>query len=198
VLARAAELTCAHYLPVARATALMTSMLGVQVSAGFTAGVRARAARLLEMTFLPRVRDLLRQAGVLHADETPGRADGGLSYVHVACTEFLTVMHTGGRGKADIDAGQVLPGYTGTIVRDGYAGYTHLIDAHHAWCGAHYPDLRIIRTSARSVLVGGGARAGVVGIITALRGTRAAGRGAGSGRGCWSAGWSGSALALSA
>ena len=32
---------------------------------------------------------------------------------------------------------QVLPGYTGTIVRDGYAGYIHLIDAHHAWCGAH-------------------------------------------------------------
>jgi transposase len=31
----------------------------------------------------------------------------------------------------------VLPGYTGTIVRDGYTGYQHLIDAHHAWCGAH-------------------------------------------------------------
>ncbi len=137
VLARAAELTCAHYLPVARATALLSSLLGVQVSTGFTAGVRARAARLLEMTFLPRVRELLRQVGVLHADETPGRADGGLSYVHVACTEFLTVMHTGGRSKTDIDAGAVLPGYTGTIVRDGYAGYTHLIDAHHAWCGGH-------------------------------------------------------------
>jgi len=26
---------------------------------------------------------------------------------------------------------------TGTIVRDGYAGYTHLTDALHAWCGAH-------------------------------------------------------------
>jgi hypothetical protein len=30
-------------------------------------------------------------------------------------------MHTGGRSKDDIDAGGVLPGYTGTIVRDGYA-----------------------------------------------------------------------------
>jgi hypothetical protein len=34
------------------------------------------------------------------------------------------------------------------IVRDGYAGYTHLTDALHAWCAAHYPDLRIIPTSA--------------------------------------------------
>lgn len=137
VLARAAELLCGHYLPVARAAALMGSMLGVEVSTGFMAGVRGRAARLLEASFLPRVRELLRQAGVLHVDETPARADGGLEYVHVASTEFLTAMHTGGRSKADIDAGGVLPGYTGTIVRDGYAGYVHLIDAHHAWCGAH-------------------------------------------------------------
>ncbi len=139
VLARAAELLCGHYLPVARATALMGSMLGISVSTGFMAGVRGRAARLVEASFLPRVRDLLRQAAVLHVDETPARADGGLEYVYVACTEFLTAMHTGGRSKADIDAGQVLPGYLGTIVRDGYAGYVHLIDAHHAWCGAHYP-----------------------------------------------------------
>jgi transposase len=139
VLARAAELLCGHYLPVARATRLMVSMLGVEVSTGFMAGVRSRAARLLEATFLPRVRDLLRQVGVLHVDETPARADGGLRYVHVASTEFLTAMHTGGRSKTDIDAGQILPGYSGTIVRDGYAGYTHLIDAHHAWCGAHLP-----------------------------------------------------------
>jgi transposase len=143
VLARAAELVCAHYLPVARAARLMRSMLGVAVSVGFMASVRPRAARMLEQTFLPRVRQLLHQAGVLHVDETPGRVAGGLEYVHVAATEFLTVLHTGGRSKADIDAGGVLPGYAGTIVRDGYAGYAHLIEAHHAWCGAHLlRDLR--------------------------------------------------------
>ncbi len=85
---------------------------------------------------------------LLPADETPGRAGGGLEYVHVAATEFLTVMHTGGRAKTDIDAGGVLDGYAGTIVRDGYAGYTHLIDAHHAWCGAHLlRDLRAFHTA---------------------------------------------------
>ena len=148
VLARAAELLCAHYLPVARATALMASLLGGAVSVGFMATVRRRAAVLLEARFLPRVRQLLRQAGVLHADETPGRADGALRYVHVAATEFLTAMHTGGRAKTDIDAGGVLGGYAGTIVRDGYAGYTHLIEAHHAWCGAHLlRDLRAFHTA---------------------------------------------------
>jgi len=148
VLARAAELMCAHYLPVGRATALMESLLGVGPSTGFMAGVRARAARQLERRFMPRVRELLAGVGVLHVDETPGRAQGGLSYVHVACTEFLTAMHTAGRSKADIDAGGVLPGYTGTIVRDGYGGYTHLIEAHHAWCGAHLlRDLAAVHTT---------------------------------------------------
>lgn len=148
VLARAAELLCAHYLPVARASRLMASLLGVRVSTGFMAGVRHRAAVLLEQAFLPRVRALLRQVGVLHADETPGRAAGHLEYVHVASTEFLTAMHTGGRSKDDIDAGGVLPGYTGTIVRDGYAGYAHLVTAHHAWCGAHLlRDLRAVHTA---------------------------------------------------
>ena len=74
---------------------------------------------------------------MLYADETPARAAGHLHYVHVACTGFLTAMHTGDRTKEAIDAGGVLPGYAGTIVRDGYKGYEHLTDALHAWCGAH-------------------------------------------------------------
>jgi transposase len=86
---------------------------------------------------MDRVRELLREAGVLYADETPARGSGKLAYVHVACTEFLTALHTGGRSAQDIDAGGVLPGYAGTLVRDGYAGYDHLSDAVHAWCGAH-------------------------------------------------------------
>ena len=46
-------------------------------------------------------------------------------------------MHSGDRSADAIDAGGVLPGYAGVIVRDGYSGYAHLISALHAWCGAH-------------------------------------------------------------
>ena len=137
VLATAAELTCAHYLPIGRAATLLATLAGIGVPVEFVASVRARTARLLEAAFLPRVRELLTGVGVLHADETPARAAKGLSYVHIAATEWLTALHTGGRAKADIDNGGVLPEYAGTIVRDGYAGYTHLTDALHAWCGAH-------------------------------------------------------------
>ncbi len=136
VWAHAANLTCANHVPVGRAAGLCADLLGVGCSVGFVAGVRGRAAGLLG-PFMARVRWLLGQAVVVGVDETPGRAAGGLVYVHVACTRYLTHLHTGGRSADDIDAGGVLPGFTGTIVRDGYAGYAHLTDALHAWCGAH-------------------------------------------------------------
>lgn len=124
---------------------MLEALTGIDVSTGLLAGVRGRAARKLEKTFLPHVRALLAGAPVLHADETTGRAAGKLSYVHVACTEYLTVLHVGGRGSDDIDAGGVLPAFTGVLVRDGYVGYEHLTGALHAWCGAHLlRDLRSI------------------------------------------------------
>ena len=86
---------------------------------------------------MTRVRELLRAAPAVHADETPARAAAGTRYVHLACTRYLTCMHTGDRSADAIDAGGVLPGYAGVIVRDGYAGYGHLTDALHAWCGVH-------------------------------------------------------------
>lgn len=144
VCARAALLTCAHYLPVGRSRQLLEGLTTIDVSTGFLAGVRGRAARRLEKQFLGHMRKLLATAPVLHADETTGRAAAALSYVHVACTEYLTLMHVGGRSADDIDAGGVLTEFTGVLVRDGYAGYTHL-PAVHAWCAAHLlRDLRSI------------------------------------------------------
>ena len=95
---------------------------------------------------MARVRQLLHQAGLLHVDETPARVDGGLAYLHVACNSSYTAMHTGGRSSKDIDAGGVLVDFAGVIVRDGYAGYAHLVAAQHAWCTAHYADLRVMLT----------------------------------------------------
>jgi transposase len=143
-LARAALLTCAHYLPVGRARDLLEALTAISVSTGFLASIRGRAARRLEKKFLGCMQKLLAGAPLLHADETPGRAAGGLAYVHVACTEYLTLMHVGDRSAKTIDAGGVLSEFTGVLVRDGYAGYQHL-QAVHAWCGAHLlRDLRSI------------------------------------------------------
>jgi transposase len=145
VRARAAWLTCAHFLPVRRARRVLNALLGFTVSDGWVAGLRAQAARLLTDRFLPHVRALIAAAPVAHADETTARAASALRYLHVACTQFLTVMHIGDRGKDTIDAGGVWPTFTGILVRDGYAGYEHLDQIEHAWCGIHLVrDLRSV------------------------------------------------------
>jgi transposase len=136
--AQAANLVSGHHIPIYRATLLLCQLAGVAVSTGWMAGIRGRAAVLVEASgFTDRVRDLLKTAPAVHADETPARAAGGTRYLHLACTRYLTCMHTGDRSSAAIDAGGVLPGYAGVIVRDGYAGYGHLTSALHAWCAVH-------------------------------------------------------------
>ena len=136
--AQAANLVIGHHVPVYRATLLLCELAGIAVSTGWMASVRRKAAVLIEGSgFADRVRELMRSAPAIHADETPARTAGGLRYLHLACTAYLTLMHTGDRSADAIDAGGVLPGYAGIIVRDGYSGYAHLTDALHAWCGAH-------------------------------------------------------------
>lgn len=146
ITTRVADVVVGHHVPVHRSTVLVAELLGVQVSTGFAASLRGRAAAAIrDGGFLDAVRKLLATAPVVHADETFARADGTTAYVHVACTDHLTLMHTGDRSAATIDAGGVLPklGTGQVLVRDGYAGYTHLRDVAHAWCGAHLlRDLR--------------------------------------------------------
>ncbi|MFV2104929.1 IS66 family transposase, partial [Micromonospora sp. LOL_024] len=132
----------AQFLPCARVAGLLGDLCGAPVSTGFVYAVVTEAARRLG-PFTSHLAALLHVERVLHVDETPARVDGGFKYVHVACTPMLTSFHVGGRSKADIDADGVLPGFDGTIVRDGYAAYQHLSDAEHAWCEAHLiRDLR--------------------------------------------------------
>lgn len=138
VSAQAANLVSGHHIPVSRATLLLCQLAGIAVSTGWMAGIRGRAAGLVEASgFMECVRELLRSAPAVHADETPVRVAGGTRYLHLACTRYLTCMHSGSRSADDIDAGGVLPGYDGIIVRDGYAGYAHLTGALHAWCAVH-------------------------------------------------------------
>ena len=134
--ARMVYLRGAQFLPFGRATHALDVLCGLAVApATILAAVREAVDRL--GPFVDRVRVLLRAAAVLGADETPAWVDGGWKYVHVACTDRLTLLHAGSRSTADIDAGGVLAGFTGVLVRDGYAGYDHLDTATHAACGAH-------------------------------------------------------------
>lgn len=58
-------------------------------------------------------------------------------WLHVACTDFLTLLHLAPRSRVVADAGGVLPNCRGVLVHDSlslYAGYPHWF---HQLCGAH-------------------------------------------------------------
>jgi transposase len=63
---------------VGRAAVLLREMAGVAASTGWMAGIRGRAAALVaDSGFADRVRELLKMAPAVHADETPARAAAG-------------------------------------------------------------------------------------------------------------------------
>jgi transposase len=76
--AQAANLTAGHYIPVHRATLLLCQLAGVAVSTGWMAGIGGRAAGMVEASgFMTRVRELLKTASAVRADETrPARRPG--------------------------------------------------------------------------------------------------------------------------
>ena len=120
--AQAANLTAGHHIPVYRSTLLLCQLAGVAVSTGWMAGIRGRAARQVEASgFMDRVRDLLKTAPAVHADETPARVAGGTRYVHLARTPSPACMHTRDPAAGPIDAGAGLPGHPGGTVRGRHA-----------------------------------------------------------------------------
>ncbi len=198
-----------------RAADLMGALLKAPVSTGFVSRCLVRLdAALTAAGFEDALKDALRAAEVPGTGETPAplttaatSAEGcGNPHVHTVRTmhaftgggpDLIWYGAAGDRTKAPVTGFGILDGYRGVLVRDDYGGYLSY-DAGLAGvqqCLAHYPDTAVMPVTGRAVQAGGGARAGVIGIITGIRGRRGAGRGACSGRGCWRVVWSGRGLA---
>lgn len=76
--AQAANLAVGHHIPIYRATLVLCQLAGIAVSTGWMAGIRGKAAALVEASgFTDRVRELLKTAAAVHAGEIPARAAGG-------------------------------------------------------------------------------------------------------------------------
>lgn len=137
VRALGCDLLAAQHLPVDRAAELLREVLAAPVATGTLAGLLGQAHTRLA-GFAEQVRGLLRAAPVVHLDETSARVAGRGHWVHSASTETLTwqIAHPK-RGREGIDAGGVLPGFTGVAVHDDWAPYRTYQAATHALCAAH-------------------------------------------------------------
>jgi transposase len=138
VAALGAYLLGRQHLPVERAAECLADCFGAPVSTGYLAGLLPAAAdRLAEFEAVADAE--LAGSAVVHFDETGGRVAATLWWVHVMCTDRVTLYHLDARrGRTAMDAAGVLPGFTGVAVHDGLAAYRRYQQATHALCNAHH------------------------------------------------------------
>lgn len=137
IRATALYLMCRQHLPFERTKEAMADLLGVTVSTGFLDSVYSQGAEGLA-EFLTSILAQLRDADVVHMDETSDRLGKGTVWFHVACTELLTLLHADEtRGPDGIEATGLLPDFTGVAVHDRLGWYFDYDKATHAACGAH-------------------------------------------------------------
>jgi transposase len=121
-----------------RVAQAVADLFGVPISAGSVAALTARAAVRLDGDFLAAVRSALVAADVVNFDETGFRVAGRLHWVHSASTGKYSLLYVHRkRGRDAIDAGQILPVFTGIAVHDAWAPYDCYPQATHALCCAH-------------------------------------------------------------
>ena len=124
-------------LPFARTAEAMRDLFACRVSPATVHTTQHRAAVKLVGTE-EQIKQGIKRAAVIGADETGLRVAGGGGWVHVARTDELT--HYGynmRRGKAAIDAIGILSAFTGTCVHDGWFTYDEYRGATHALCNVH-------------------------------------------------------------
>lgn len=125
-------------LPYERIEELFTDLFDHAISpATVVAANQALAdhlARIEEAT-----KEQIRQAPVVHCDETSIRIGGQLYWLHVAstATETIYAPHPK-RGRPALDEMDILSGFAGTAVHDAWPPYFSYPEVRHALCNAHH------------------------------------------------------------
>jgi transposase len=128
-------LSQAQFVPLGRVQQVLREVAtGLRLGRGTLVSWIQQAAHTLEPVEA-QLKAALRQAPVLHGDETGVRRGGKLAWTHVASTDWLThdAIHAQ-RGSAATDAIGILPDCAGVSVHDGFASYRTSTRCRHAAC----------------------------------------------------------------
>jgi len=127
-----------QHIPVARVAELLRDTYGAPISTATILAMVKEGAAMLE-EFLAQVRDLLRDADVVHADETGLRVEAALAWVHAVSTGDLTLYHLDDkRGTDAMDAMGVIEHLHGVLVHDGWSSYRSYENVTHQLCNSHH------------------------------------------------------------
>jgi transposase len=137
IRALAAYLAVHQHLPYDRMSQLFSDAFGIAISTGALVAMVTEAGGSLG-EFTDALRDRLADAPVVHFDETGGRVEGSLHWVHVASSALLTLIDCHRRrGRVAMDELGVIGAMSGIAVHDGWSPYRRY-DVVHQLCNAHH------------------------------------------------------------
>lgn len=127
-----------HFVPVERTAQIFEDLLNHRIAEGTLIKAGQELATWIEPA-TAAVKEQLRQAVVMHTDESGVRVKGKLHWLHVAATEQLTdcTVHAQ-RGQIAMDEAGILPDFKGRAVHDHWKPYFSYEDCTHALCNAHH------------------------------------------------------------
>ena len=137
LLALLVYLVVYQLLPLQRTRELLQDLFGAAVGEGTLVTAVERCCTGLAAT-AAQIQAALREAPWVGFDETGVRINGQLQWWHTASTATLTHYHVHAkRGRAGIEAGEILPGFVGRAVHDAWSPY-FAYECEHALCNAHH------------------------------------------------------------
>jgi len=126
-----------NFIPYDRLARISRDIFGVPVSNGTLVNIIHECGQSLKDS-MAYIKDQLKQASVVHVDETGTRVKGKNQWLHSAGNDQFTYLATHPkRGSAATQAIGILPGFTGTAVHDFWKPYYNYSDCKHAICNAH-------------------------------------------------------------
>jgi transposase len=143
----ASYFTNQHHMPVERTTEIFEDLVQHRVSEATVLKASEQLERCIEPS-TAAVKARLRDAEVLHVDESGLRVRGKLHWLHVASTEHLTSYEVHAkRGQEAMEDAGILGAFKGTAVHDHWKPYFTYDECNHALCNAHHlRELRLIDT----------------------------------------------------
>ena len=143
--AHAVYLNNYQLIPLARIGELFGDLYGQTPSEAFVLNANTDLQQAIEPT-LKEIEAQLKQADVVHCDESGMRVEGKLNWLHVLATQQLTsyAVHRKRGQEAMRDIG-LLEQLDGCAVHDGWVSYFLFDNCTHALCNAHHlRELRFV------------------------------------------------------
>jgi transposase len=148
----ASYFTNQHHMPVERTTEIFADLVQHRVSEATVLKASEQLDKCIEPS-TEAVKGMLREAEVLHVDESGLRVTGKLFWLHVACTARLTSYEVHAkRGQEAMDDAGILGAFRGTAVHDHWKPYLTYNECDHALCNAHHlRELRFINQQYQQI-----------------------------------------------